>query len=51
MAGRTLGIRRTIGDVSPNGFEALRLSIWGAWKNLFPRTSRFSAGAARTSSV
>lgn len=27
-----LGIRWTIGDVSPRGFEALRLSIWGAWK-------------------
>jgi hypothetical protein len=27
-----LGIRWTIGDVSPRGFEALRLSIWGAWR-------------------
>lgn len=27
-----LGIRWTIGDVSARGFEALRLSIWGAWK-------------------
>lgn len=26
-----LGIRWTIGDVNPRGFEALRLSIWGAW--------------------
>jgi hypothetical protein len=27
-----VGIRWTIGDVSPRGFEALRLSIWGAWR-------------------
>lgn len=27
-----LGIRWTIGDVSHRGFEALRLSIWGAWR-------------------
>lgn len=27
-----LGVRWTIGDVSPAGFEALRLSIWGAWR-------------------
>jgi hypothetical protein len=27
-----LGIRWTIGDVSQRGFEALRLSIWGAWR-------------------
>jgi len=27
-----LGIRWTIGDVSPRGFEALRLSLWGAWR-------------------
>lgn len=26
-----IGIRWTVGDVSPRGFEALRLSIWGAW--------------------
>lgn len=26
-----LGIRWTIGDVNPRGFEALRLSIWGTW--------------------
>jgi hypothetical protein len=26
------GIRWTIGDVDPLGFEALRLSIWGAWR-------------------
>jgi hypothetical protein len=29
---RPLGIRWTIGDVSLLGFEALRLSIWGAWR-------------------
>lgn len=27
-----LGIRWTIGDVSERGFEALRLSLWGAWR-------------------
>jgi len=27
---KMLGIRWTIGDVSPRGFEALRLSMWGA---------------------
>lgn len=27
-----LGVRWTIGDVHSRGFEALRLSIWGAWK-------------------
>lgn len=26
-----LGIRWTIGNVSPRGFESLRLSVWGAW--------------------
>jgi hypothetical protein len=26
-----IGLRWTIGDVSERGFEALRLSIWGAW--------------------
>lgn len=30
--GPTLGIRWTIGDVSEPGFQALRLSIWGAWR-------------------
>jgi hypothetical protein len=29
-----LGLRWTAGDVSARGFEALRLSLWGAW-NLF----------------
>ena len=27
-----IGVRWTIGDVSPRGFDALRLSVWGAWK-------------------
>lgn len=36
MRGRALGIRWTIGDVSPLGFEALRLSIWGAVKAFGP---------------
>lgn len=27
---RRLGLRWTIGDVTPRGFEALRLSVWGA---------------------
>lgn len=27
-----IGLRWTIGDVSRRGFEALRLSLWGAWK-------------------
>jgi hypothetical protein len=30
MKPQRIGIRWTIGDVSPAGFEALRLSIWGA---------------------
>ncbi len=29
---RHLAIRWTIGTVSPRGFEALRFSIWGAWR-------------------
>lgn len=31
-----LGIRWTIGDVSDEGFQALSLSIWGAWKLFGP---------------
>lgn len=31
-----IGVRWTIGDVSPAGFEALRLSIWGAWSLFGP---------------
>jgi hypothetical protein len=37
--GREVGVRWTIGDVSSLGFEALRLSIWGAWKILGPAAS------------
>jgi hypothetical protein len=33
---RPVGIRWTIGDVSRRGFEALRLSIWGAWRVFGP---------------
>lgn len=36
-----LGIRWTIGDVSPRGFEALRLSLWGAW-GLFGDWARYA---------
>jgi hypothetical protein len=35
-----LGIRWTIGDVSPRAFAALRASLWGAWR-LFGRASRY----------
>jgi hypothetical protein len=38
-AGREVGVRWTIGNVSRLGFEALRLSIWGAWKILGPAAS------------
>jgi hypothetical protein len=31
-----VGIRWTMGDVSHRGFEALRLSIWGAWRIFGP---------------
>lgn len=31
-AAAPIGLRWTIGDVGPRGFEALRLSIWGAWQ-------------------
>jgi hypothetical protein len=34
-----VGIRWTIGDVSERGFEALRLSIWGAWRIFGPDAS------------
>ncbi len=33
-----LGVRWTIGDVSEQGFEALRLSVWGAWHVFGPST-------------
>jgi hypothetical protein len=34
-----MGIRWTIGEVSERGFEALRLSIWGAWRIFGPDAS------------
>ena len=33
---RALGVRWTIGDVSDEGFAALQLSIWGAWRVFGP---------------
>ncbi|HEX2973023.1 MAG TPA: hypothetical protein VHP11_11865 [Tepidisphaeraceae bacterium] len=33
-----IGIRWTIGNVSARGFEALRLSIWGAWRIFGPES-------------
>ena len=38
---RPIGVRWTIGDVSPRGFEALGLSIWGAWR-LFGPAARYT---------
>jgi hypothetical protein len=32
VAGCACAVRWTVGDVSPFGFEALRLSIWGNWR-------------------
>ena len=32
MSSQRLAIRWTIGNVSRQGWEALRLSIWGAWR-------------------
>jgi hypothetical protein len=32
-----LAVRWTVGDVSDEGFTALQLSIWGAWKAFGPR--------------
>lgn len=37
MNGKGLGIRWTVGDVSAPGFEALRLSIWGAARAFGPQ--------------
>jgi len=41
MRSHDIGIRWTIGDVSPAGFEALRLSIWGA-SRLFGSEARLA---------
>jgi len=38
--GARLGVRWTIGDVAPRGFEALRLSVWGAYR-LFGPSARY----------
>lgn len=38
---RALGVRWTIGDVSRRGYEALRLSVWGAYK-LFGPEARYA---------
>lgn len=32
MTARRVGLRWTVGDVSPEGFEALRLAVWGAFR-------------------
>jgi hypothetical protein len=36
----TLGIRWTVGDVSPHGFQALQLAAWGAW-HMFGERARY----------
>ena len=36
---RPIGIRWTMGDVSDRGFEALHLSIWGAWQTFGPQAA------------
>jgi hypothetical protein len=41
MHSSNLGVRWTLGDVSTRGFEALRLSVWGAWK-LFGPEARYT---------
>lgn len=33
-----IGVRWTVGNVHPVGLEALRLSIWGAWRLFGPQT-------------
>lgn len=35
----SVGVRWTIGNVSPRGFEALRLSIWGAYRLFGPKAA------------
>jgi hypothetical protein len=41
MASSRIGVRWTLGDVSERGFEALRLSIWGA-SRLFGRNAAYA---------
>lgn len=36
---RQVGVRWTIGNVDQRGFEALRLSIWGAWRLFGPEAA------------
>ncbi|HEU4560529.1 MAG TPA: hypothetical protein VFS20_21945 [Longimicrobium sp.] len=36
MRNRSVGIRWTIGNVADDGFEALRLAAWGAWRVFGP---------------
>lgn len=51
--GEEVAVRWTVGDVSRAGFEALRLSIWGAWRCFGPTAqyavcvNNVSADAAR----
>ena len=41
MRPKKLGLRWTVGKVSPLGFEALRLSVWSAW-NLFGEFAEYA---------
>jgi len=41
MTMRSIGVRWTVGDVHPRGFEALRLSVWGAWR-IFGEEARYA---------
>jgi hypothetical protein len=50
-----LGVRWTIGDVNLRGFQALHLSVWGAWR-LFGNGARYriyvnSVGLARAAAL
>jgi hypothetical protein len=36
MTSRPVGVRWTIGDVSGDGWEALRLAVWGGWRVFGP---------------
>jgi|GraSoiStandDraft_57_1057295.scaffolds.fasta_scaffold267964_1 hypothetical protein len=39
VSAQKLGVRWTMGDVSERGFEALHLSVWGAWKLFGPQAA------------
>lgn len=41
-----VGVRWTIGDVSDEGFEALRLSVWGAFR-LFGEDAVYAVASTR----